>query len=109
MHHQEPAAHPLLRAVQRIARDGLLNLRQQRFRVTDKKVADVFTVLEFRLQQFDRTADHAAFELHQASVEARLYMAANRPNAPSRPMFAVSIAEPFSSTVKSDRTEPSGK
>ena len=33
-------------------------------------------------------------------------MAAKRPNAPSRPMFAVSIAEPFSKTVSSERTAP---
>ena len=36
-------------------------------------------------------------------------MAAKRPNAPSRPMFAVSIAEPFSKTVSSERTAPCGK
>jgi hypothetical protein len=34
-------------------------------------------------------------------------MAAKSPNAPSRPIFAVSIAEPFSSTVSSERTAPS--
>jgi hypothetical protein len=36
-------------------------------------------------------------------------MAAKRPNAPSRPIFAVSIAEPFSRTVSNERTLPSGK
>jgi hypothetical protein len=38
--------------------------------------------------------------------ETRLYMAENKPNAPSRPMFAVSSAAPFSSTVRSESTEP---
>lgn len=51
-----------------------------------------------------------AFELHNASMnETRLYVAAKRPNAPSRPILAVSIAAPFSRTVNSDRTEPRGK
>ncbi len=41
--------------------------------------------------------------------ETRLYIAAKRPNAPSRPILAVSIAAPFSRTVSNERTEPCGK
>jgi hypothetical protein len=41
--------------------------------------------------------------------EVRLYMAAKRPNAPSFPMFAVSIAAPFAKTVNRERTAPFGK
>jgi hypothetical protein len=58
------------------------------------------------LQKIDPAANHAALELNQAPVERD---AASRPKAPSRPMFAVSIVEPFSSTVKSESTAPSGK
>jgi hypothetical protein len=36
-------------------------------------------------------------------------MAGKSPNAPSRPMLAHSMADPFSKTVKSDSTLPSGK
>jgi hypothetical protein len=68
----------------------------------------IISVLELRLQQLGRTAAHAAIELHQASVEGDPALhGRNRPNAPSRPMFAVSMAEPFSNTVNSGRTEPS--
>ena len=69
MHHQKPAAHPLFRAVKGVTCDSLLHLRKQRLGVADKQVADVFAVLELRLQQFDRAADHAALELHQAPVK----------------------------------------
>jgi hypothetical protein len=37
---------------------GLLDLRQQRLRIADKQIADVFAVLEFRLQKIDRAANH---------------------------------------------------
>jgi hypothetical protein len=59
MHHKEPSAYSLFRCMQGIARDSLLNLRQQRLRIADKEIAHVFTALEFRLQQFDRTANYA--------------------------------------------------
>ena len=69
MHHEEPPAHSLFRCMQGIAGDGLLNLRQQRFGIADEEIAHVLTTLEFRLQQFDRATNHAAFELHKASIE----------------------------------------
>ena len=56
MHHKEPSAYSLFRCMQGIARDSLLNLRQQRLRIADEEIAHVFTALEFRLQQFDRAA-----------------------------------------------------
>ena len=52
-----------------IARDGLLNLGQQRLGIADKEIAHVFAALEFRLQQFDRAADHAALQLNKTSIE----------------------------------------
>jgi hypothetical protein len=50
VHHQEPAAHPLFRRMHRIARDRLLDLRQQGFRVAYEQIAHVLAVLEFILQ-----------------------------------------------------------
>jgi hypothetical protein len=61
--------HTLFRCMQGIARDSLLNLRQQRLRTADEEIAHVFTALEFRLQQFDRAANYATFQLHKASIK----------------------------------------
>ena len=69
MHHEEPSAHSLFRRMHGIARDSLLNLRQQRLRIADEEIAHVFAALEFRLQQFDRAANHAALQLHKTSIE----------------------------------------
>src|SRR5450631_3436233 len=55
--------------MERIAGDGLLNLRQQRLGIADQQIADMFAMLEFRLQKSDRAANHAALELNQTSVE----------------------------------------
>jgi hypothetical protein len=110
VHPHEPPAHSLFRRVHRIARERLPDLRKQGLRSTYEQIAHVLAVLEFILEQLDRTAHRIAFELHNASMnETRLYVAAKRPNAPSRPILAVSIAAPFSRTVNSDRTEPRGK
>ena len=69
MHHEKPTAHSFFRRVYGIASDSLLDLRQQRFRIADEEIADVFAVLEFQLQQFDGTANHAALQLHNAPIE----------------------------------------
>ena len=50
VHHEEPSGHSLFRCVQGIARDGLLNLCQQRLRIADEEVAHVFATLEFGSQ-----------------------------------------------------------
>jgi hypothetical protein len=42
VHHEEPSAHPLFRRMQGIAGYGLLNLRQQCFRIADEEIANVF-------------------------------------------------------------------
>src|SRR5471030_2318912 len=55
--------------MQGVASDGLLHLRQQRLRVADEQIANVFAIFEFGLQQFDWTASHAALQLHDASVK----------------------------------------
>src|SRR5476651_2467277 len=69
MHHEEPSRHPLFRCMQGIARDSLLNLCQQRLRIADEEIAYVFAALEFRSQQFDRAANHAALQLHKTSIK----------------------------------------
>ncbi|MGS0740162.1 hypothetical protein ACVBEG_27480 [Pseudomonas sp. GG8] len=108
MHHEEPPAQSLL-DLHGIARGGLLNLGQLRLRITDQEIAHVVTPLELRSQNFDGNAHHATLQLHEALIEVRLYIAARMPNAPSFPMFAVSIAAPFAKTVNSERTAPFGK
>src|SRR5450755_4112351 len=55
--------------MERIAGDGLLNLRQQRLGIADEQIADMFAMFEFRLQKSDRAANHAALELNQTSIE----------------------------------------
>jgi hypothetical protein len=56
--------------------------------------------LEFRLQNLDRDAQQAALQLHKPAIDGDAAVhGRKRPNAPSRPMFAVSIAIPFSRTV----------
>src|SRR5450631_1387370 len=55
--------------MERIAGDGLLNLRQQRLGIADQQIADMFAMFKFRLQKSDRAANHAALELNQTSVE----------------------------------------
>jgi hypothetical protein len=55
--------------MQGIAGNSLLNLRQQGFRIADEEIANVFAVPEFRLQQFDRAANHPALQLHETPVE----------------------------------------
>ena len=69
MHHKKPSAHSFFRCMQGVAGNSLLNLRQQRFRVADEEIANVFAILEFRSQYLDRAADHATFHLHQAPIE----------------------------------------
>jgi hypothetical protein len=54
---------------QGIAGHSLLNLRQQGFRIADEEIANVFPVLEFRLQHFDRAANHSALQLHETPVK----------------------------------------
>src|ERR1700730_7664647 len=68
-HHKEPSAYSLFRCMQGIARDRLLNLRQQRLRIADEEIAHVFTAFEFRLQQLDRTANYATLQLPKASIK----------------------------------------
>src|SRR5450432_639125 len=53
----------------RIARDSLLNLCQQRLRIADEEIAHVLALLELRLQQFDRAANHVTLELHKTSIK----------------------------------------
>jgi hypothetical protein len=50
-------AHSLFRRALRIAGDGLLDLREQRLRIADKQIADVFAVLKFRLRKVDRGSE----------------------------------------------------
>jgi len=110
MHHEEPPADLLLSCVQGVTRDCLLNLSQQRLGIADKKIANVRAALEFQSQHFDRDTKQAARSCTRHRLkDVLLYMAAKRPNAPSRPMFAVSIAIPFFRTVNNERTAPSGK
>ena len=47
MHHEKPAGHSLLRCMQSIARNSLLNLRQQRFGVANEEIADMFAGSKF--------------------------------------------------------------
>jgi hypothetical protein len=110
VHHMEPPGHPLLSCMHGIARDRLLNLSQQRLGIADEEVANVLASLEFRSQNLTRGAKRTALQLHESAIEGgAAYMDAKRPNAPSRPMFAVSIAAPFSGAVNNERTAPSGK
>lgn len=37
--------------------------------ITDEEIAYMLAVLEFQLQQFDRTANHAALQLHNAAIK----------------------------------------
>jgi len=52
-----------------ITSDSLLNLGQQRLRIADEEVPHVFAAFEFRLQQLDRAANHAALQLHKTSIK----------------------------------------
>src|SRR3984893_4679514 len=69
MHHENTSAYSLFRCMHGIACDRLLNLRQQRLRIADEEIAHVFTALEFRLQQFNRTSNYATLQLHKASIK----------------------------------------
>jgi hypothetical protein len=90
--------------------NGLLYLWQQRFGIAHEEIADVLAVPELVLQEPYRTPRSMTVELYDHRLkETRLYITANRPKAPSRPMVAVSIAAPFSRTVNRERTEPCGK
>ena len=53
----------------RIASGGLLNLRQQRFRIAYKKIAHVVAILELGLQEFNWATNRVALQLHDAPVE----------------------------------------
>ncbi len=69
MHHEEPPAQSLFDRMPGIARGGLLNLRQQRLRITYKEIAHVFAPLELPLQNLDGNADQRPFQLHEAFIE----------------------------------------
>ena len=69
MHHEKPTAHSLFSRMHGIASDRLLDLRQQRFRIANEEITDVFAVLEFGLQQFDWAAGHVALQLNNASIK----------------------------------------
>ena len=69
MHHEKPPAYSLFRRMHGIARDSLLNLRQQRLRIADEEIAHVFAAFEFRLQQFYRAANNATLQLHKTSIK----------------------------------------
>ena len=53
----------------RIARDRLLDLRKQGLRIAYEQITHVLTVLEFILEQLNRTANRMALELRNASIE----------------------------------------
>jgi hypothetical protein len=69
----------------------------------------VFAVLEFQLQRFDRATNHAALQLHNASIKGGPAVHGGEETECSFAPFAVSMAEPFSRTVNSERTDPCGK
>jgi hypothetical protein len=52
-----------------IARDGLLNLSEQRLGIADEEIANVRALLEFSLQNLDRDAKQAALQLDKTSIE----------------------------------------
>ena len=60
MHHEEPPGNLLPSRVQRVACDGLLNLRLQRPVKADQEIANVRAAFEFRSQKLDRNPKQAA-------------------------------------------------
>jgi hypothetical protein len=110
MHHKKPSAHSLFCGMHGIAGDALLNLREQRLQIADEEITDVFTALKFRLQQFDRAADYVTLKVNKTTVEPHAALHGREEAKCSFALvFAVSIAEPFFNTVKSERTVPCGK
>src|ERR1700730_16635954 len=69
MHREQPPANSLLSCMHGIARDCLLNLRQQRLGVADEKIAYVLASPEFRSQNLARNAKQTTFQLHETSIE----------------------------------------
>src|SRR5664279_4130925 len=69
MHHEEPATYPLLSCVHGIARNCLLNLRQQRLGIADEQIANVLAELEFPPQYLDFDAKQGAWQLRKTSIE----------------------------------------
>src|ERR1700730_19247633 len=69
MNQEQPPANSLLSCMHGIARDCLLNLRQQRLRIADEKIAYVLASLEFRSQNVARDAKQTTFQLHETSIE----------------------------------------
>src|SRR5882757_1017770 len=85
MHHEEPAGHPLLHRVQRIARHGLLDLRHQGLRITDEEVPYMFAPPEFFLHYLDRASDHGPLHLHDASIERAFVHGSEKPECSFAP------------------------